>query len=148
MATENTIETPVKTVKAKKGYVFAVGRRKCAVARVHLYIDEKGDIEVNGVRIEEYFPGEVDRSEYLEPLRTCNVIGKHKITIKVEGSGKRGQLGAIVHGMSRCLVKLDDEKYRPILKKRDFLTRDPRVRERRKVGTGGKARRQKQSPRR
>jgi len=147
MATNN--ETPTKKqVKAKKDYIQVIGRRKSSTARVRLYTNDKGDIEVNGVRIEEYFPGEVNKSRYLEPMRTCNVIGKYLTTIKVEGSGKQSQLDAVIHGISRALVQLDDEKFHPILKKRGFLTRDPRVKERRKVGTGGKARRKKQSPRR
>jgi len=139
-------ENPV--TKIKKDYISAVGRRKTAVARVRLYPNKKGDIEINGSRIEEYFPGEVNQSQYLESLRTCNLIGKHKITIKVSGSGKSSQLDAVVHGISRCLAKFDEEKFRPILKKRSFLTRDPRAKQRRQAGMGGKARRKRQSPRR
>lgn len=134
-----------KTSKAK--YIATVGRRKAATARVRLYPHKKGEIEVNGRPIGEYFPGETNEAQYLAPLRTCNVIGKYLVTIKVNGSGKSGQLGAVIHGLSRALVELD-EKNRSILKKRGFLTRDPRVKERRKAGTGGKARRQKQSPKR
>ena len=140
--------TQTKTVKVKKEYIYAIGRRKEATARIRLYPSKKGEIEVNGMRIEEYFPGEINRSEYIEPLRTCNLIGKHLITVKVEGSGKKGQLTAIVHGISRAIDKMDPEKYHPILKKRGLLTRDPRTRERRKAGKGGKARRAKQSPKR
>lgn len=84
----------------------------------------------------------------MEPFRATNTIGKYSLTIKVEGGGKSGQLEAVVHGISRALQLLDKEKFRPILKKKGFLTRDARVRERRKVGTGGKARRKKQSPKR
>jgi small subunit ribosomal protein S9 len=142
------VKPQTEKLKVKKNYVSAVGRRKTATARVRFYPTEKGEIEVNGMRIEEYFPGEIAKSKYIEPLRTSNLIGKNKITVKVVGSGKEGQLGAVVHGISRALVKFDEEKFRPILKKRGLLTRDPRTRERRKVGTGGKARRQKQSPRR
>ena len=146
MAEANTETKTKKTVQ--KNYLYAVGRRKSAVARVRLYLTEKGEMEVNGKRIEEYFPGEANQSQYLEPLRTCNVIGRHKITIKVSGSGKQGQMAAIIHGLSRCLEKLDLERFHPILKKRGFLTRDSRVRERRKIGMGGKSRRKRQSPRR
>jgi small subunit ribosomal protein S9 len=143
-------ETTKKTTKAKKkpDYLYAVGRRKDATARVRLYLTEKGEIEVNGIRIAEYFPGEINQSRYMEPLRTCNVIGRYKITIKVIGGGKNGQLDAVIHGMSRCLDKLDPERYHPILKKRGFLTRDPRAKERRKVGRKGKARHKVSSPRR
>lgn len=132
----------------KESYIYAVGRRRTAAARVRLYPRKKGGITVNNKPIEEYFPGEVLKKLYLAPLRTCNVIDKYLITIKVGGSGKIGQLGATVHGISRVLVNLDKEKFRPILKKRGFLTRDSRMKERRKVGTGGKARRKKQSPKR
>ena len=134
--------------KAKKDYLYAVGRRKEAVARIRFYADQKGEIEVNGVRIEEYFPGDANNYLYMEPLRTCNVIGKHKITIKVSGSGKMAQIGAIVHGISRALVIYNEERYRPILKKRGFMTRDPRAKERRKAGRGGRARAKVSSPRR
>jgi len=140
---------PTKTTKkTKKDYIYALGRRKTAAARVRLYPNKKGDIEVNGKRIEEYFPGEINQSKYLEPLRTCNLIGKNKITIKVTGSGKEAQIEAIIHGLTRCLVELDEEKFKPILKKRGFLTRDPRARQRRQAGMGGKSRRKRQSPRR
>ena len=156
MAVKTKKETkPVKKVKTKKTtkskkdkFIYAVGRRKEATARVRLYPDKKGDIVVNEKPITEYFPGEALSGIYLTPLRTCNVIGKYLITIKVQGSGKMGQLGAVMHGMSRVLVKLNEKQYRPILKKKGLLTRDSRVKERRKVGTGGKARRGKQSPKR
>lgn len=137
-----------KKETSKEKYIYAIGRRKEANARVRLYPNKKGTIEVNGRKIEEYFPGQTLKALYIEPLRTCNVIGKYLITVKVKGSGKIGQLGAVIHGISRVLVKLDGERFRPIIKKRGFLTRDSRVKERRKAGTGGKARRQKQSPKR
>jgi len=132
----------------KKNYIHAVGRRKRARARVRLYPHKKGEIVVNGRPINEYFPGQIAEKFYLEPLRICNVLGKYQLTVKVEGSGKKSQLKAVIHGISRCLNKLDKDKFRPILKKRGFLTRDPRKKERRKVGTGGKARRKRQSPKR
>jgi len=138
-----------KTAKSKKDkFIYAIGRRKEATARVRLYPNKKGDIIVNEKPIEEYFPGEALSGIYLTPLRTCNVIGKYLITIKVQGSGKMGQLGAVMHGISRVLVNLNEEQYRPILKKKGLLTRDSRAKERRKAGTGGKARRAKQSPKR
>ncbi|MFC1711332.1 30S ribosomal protein S9 [Patescibacteria group bacterium] len=143
-----------KPVKAKKkktrkpSYLFAVGRRKKAIARVRLYTGKKGEMIINDKLFSEYLKDEVSKTLLLEPLRTCNLIDRYLFTVKVLGSGKNSQLGAIIHGMSRAIVKLDEEKYRPILKKRGFLTRDSRMRERRKIGTGGKARRQKQSPKR
>lgn len=137
------------TKKEKKAKIFqAIGRRKEAVARVRFTSAKEGKIVVNNQPIENYFPGEWMKNIYLTPLRTCNILGKYFISIKVQGSGKMGQLGAVVHGMSRVLAEIDEEKFKPVLRKRGFLTRDPRAKERRKAGTGGKARRQKQSPKR
>lgn len=138
---------------SKKDYVFAVGRRKEAVARVRLYpkvndSPKKGQIIVNEKPIGEYFSGEVAKVLYTEPFLLTNTLNKYGVTVKVRGGGKSGQLDAVIHGISRALQLLDKEKFRPILKKKGFLTRDARVRERRKVGTGGKARRKKQSPKR
>lgn len=146
---KKAVKKKKKDLKKKKPeYIYAVGRRRTAVARIRLFVDKKGGIEVNGQPVEKYFPGKLMQVQYQSPLRTCNVIGKYLITVKVFGSGIQGQLGAVIHGITRVLVKLDEEKFRPVLKKRNFLTRDPRMRERRKVGTGGKARRKKQSPKR
>ena len=144
--------------ESKKDFIFAVGRRKSSVARVRLYENvkdvpggaekiKKGDIIVNNKKIGEYFSGKVSQSYYSEPFRITNTESKYTITIKTEGGGKRGQLLAVVHAVSRALSKTDP-KNRAILKKRGLLTRDARVRERRKVGMGGKARRKKQSPKR
>ena len=139
-----------KTKTKKIQYHYGIGRRRQAAARVRIYLksEKKGSIEVNGHPVSEYFPGQIAKKYYLEPLRSCNLIDKYYISAKIKGSGKKGQLGAFIHGLSRALVELDSDNYRPILKKRGFLTRDPRMKERRKVGTGGKARRQKQSPKR
>lgn len=136
----------------KISYYEAVGRRKESTARVRFHVDNddvsKGSIVVNGRAVEKYFPGEVSKKMYLEPFRTTNTIGRFAVTIKVEGGGLSGQLGAVIHGLSRALVKVDPEKFRPILKKRGFMTRDPRAKERRKAGYAGKARARKQSPKR
>ena len=138
-----------KTTELKEEtFIFACGRRKEATTRVRLYPNKKGEIIVNNQPIEKYFPGEWMKGLYLAPLRTCNVIGKYFFSIKVEGSGLMGQLNAVVHGMSRALAILEPEKFRSLLRRKGFLTRDPRKRERRKVGMGGKARRKKQSPKR
>lgn len=136
-----------KKKNTKPDYIYAVGRRRRASARVRLYL-KKGDIIVNDKPIEQYFPGLIAKKLYLEPFRACNFIDKCSATIKVIGSGQSGQLGAVIHGLARALVKVNPEKFRPILKKNGFLTRDPRKKERRKAGTGGKARRRKQSPKR
>jgi small subunit ribosomal protein S9 len=136
-----------KKEEEKQKYIFAVGRRKEAVARVRLFEGE-GKTLVNDLPIEEYFSGEVAKIFYSKPFALTNTLGKYYATIKVEGGGKSGQLQAVVHGLSRALALVDPQNFRPILKKQKLLTCDSRVRERRKVGTGGKARRKKQSPKR
>lgn len=145
--------------KQNKEYTFAVGKRKEAVARIRLYQSvkvgftvanlpaKKGDIFVNDKKAEDYFGGEAAKAAYTEPFRITNTEGKYLLTIRVEGGGPSGQLVAAIHGISRAL-SLIDAKNRQILKKKGFLTRDARIRERRKIGMGGKARRVKQSPKR
>lgn len=154
------VATIKQTKQEKKDYIFAVGRRKEAIARVRVYVQEheglmygdchvkKGDIIVNGQPSGVYFGGAVAHAKLAEPLRVVNALSKYPITIRVEGGGKAGQLDAAIHGISRALTQVDTEKFRPILKKKDFLTRDARTRQRRKVGMGGKSRRKKQSPKR
>lgn len=141
---------------SKKDYIFAIGRRKESVARVRLYHNSttwdgiavsKGDIFVNKKKALEYF-GEQAVKVYGEPLRVTNTENKFTITVKAEGGGKAGQLDAVVLGIARALDKLDKERFHSILRKKGFLTRDPRARQRRKVGMGGKSRRRKQSPKR
>ena len=142
-----------------KDYMFAVGRRRAAVARVRVYskvsdglkfeehLVKKGDLVINGRNISEYFGGIVSKVTYEEPLKTANALNKYAITAKVSGGGNQSQLGAFVLGVSRALAAMD-ETVRSPLRKKGLLTRDPRVRERRKVGMGGKARRKRQSPKR
>jgi small subunit ribosomal protein S9 len=154
-------EVTKKTKQTKKDYLFAVGRRKEAVARVRLYQTVKdgmtwgetpivkGEILVNEKPVEDYFGGEVSKHLYTEPLRITNAHQKNfTFTIKVAGGGPAGQLQAAIAGIANALNALDRESFRPILKKKGFLTRDARVRQRRKVGMGGKSRRQRQSPKR
>jgi len=156
-----TEETQIKKTKTvKKDFIFAVGRRKSAVARVRLYKSvkadlawgevavKKGDILVNGKLISEYFSGEVSKNLYLEPLKITNTQSNFAFTIKVAGGGPAGQLDAVIAGISNALDTLDTEKHRPILKKKGLLSHDSRVRQRRKVGMGGKSRRKRQSPKR
>ena len=133
--------------KKKIDYIYAVGRRRTAAARVRLF-KGKGKSEVNEAPIEKYFPGEIFKDAYTKPFELTETLGKYYVTVRVVGGGKKGQLGATVHGIARALSKLDVETLRPPLKKAGLLTRDPRKRERRKVGTGGKARRKRQSPKR
>lgn len=142
-------------------YFEAVGRRKSAVARVRLFDLKKGqittvlggkiklgDIFVNKKPIEVIYSSEVDKEKYLFPLKVSKTDGRFAISIIVRGGGKKGQLEAIVHGLSRAIEKIDKNLFRPGLKKEGLLSRDSRVKQRRQVGTGGKARRKKQSPKR
>lgn len=159
-----TTTPPVKPVEEKKSdtvtYYEALGRRKVASARVRLYVVnegsmtlgdvvmEKGSMYVNGLPVEKYFPGEVYKKMYQEPFRTTNTLNRFVVSVKASSGGLAGQLAATIHGISRALEKVDKEKFRPILKKRGFLTRDPRAKQRRKAGFAGKARARKQSPKR
>jgi small subunit ribosomal protein S9 len=128
-------------------FVAAVGRRKTATARVRVY-KQPGDFIVNNKVVGEYFSGVINAPTlYNLPLVTADVQGKYAISVKVSGSGLPAQLGALAHGISRALIKIDPE-LRPVLKKRGLLSRDDRMKETRKIGTGGKARRAKQSPKR
>ena len=128
-------------------YKRQAGRRRTSSSRVRLF-KGKGQSLVNGIPISEYFPGKVDETKWMAPFELTDTQGKFYVTIKVVGGGKQGQLDASVHGIAKTYDVLDSEKYRQPLKKAGLLTRDARIRERRKVGTGGKARRAKQSPKR
>lgn len=142
-------------------YYEAVGRRREAVARVRLYIVgkdnvvtidglkvKKGEIVVNKKPITQVFSSAQEKIQYLNPFKITQSEERFAVSALVRGGGKNGQLGALIHAISRALEKTDKETLRPILKKAKLLTRDSRIRERRKVGTGGKARRVKQSPKR
>jgi len=131
----------------KKPLIKVLGSRKRATARVWLYRGN-GDILVNDQKLEAYFPGKVDRFKLKEPFMLTKTEGKFYATIKVAGGGLAGQLGAVIHGLSRALAKVEEKKYRPILKKAGLLTRDSREKERRKPGRAGKARAKRQSPKR
>lgn len=126
--------------------VSTVGRRKEALARVRL-IKGQGQITINGKPVGEYFLGTVFQKLYTRPLEITKTAGKYSISAKVEGGGRVSQLGAFIHGMARAISKAEPE-LRVILKKEGFLTRDARVKERRKYGNAGKARAKKQSPKR
>jgi small subunit ribosomal protein S9 len=150
----------VKKTKDLK-YYEAVGRRKEAVARVRLYIAGKdktvtvdgnkikaGEVFINRKSANLLFPAILEKNIYLQPLKLTQNENRFAVTILLAGGGRAGQLDAIVLGLARALEKVDKETYRPVLKKQGLFTRDSRTRERRKVGTGGKARRAKQSPKR
>ena len=119
--------------QSKKPYLYGTGRRKSSVARVHLFPGGTGTITINGRDIEEYFGLETLKMVVRQPLNTTNTVGKVDITATVTGGGVTGQAGALRHGIARALL-LASEDNRPILKKAGFLTRDPRMKERKKYG--------------
>lgn len=116
-----------------------VGRRKEASARVTL-IPGKGEIKVNKRALDDYFPRQTLRMIIQQPLKACNLLGKYDIIVLVRGGGVSAQAGAIRHGIARALV-VSDESLRKKLKKGGFLTRDPRMKERKKYGQEGARRR-------
>ena len=130
----------------KINYTYAKGRRREASARVRLH-KGRGESLVNDVPINKYFPGDVNQTLLLKPFVLTKTGDKYYMTAKVTGGGQKGQLGAVVLGIARALVETNHD-FHPVLKKAGLLTRDSRIRERRKVGMGGKARRKKQSPKR
>ena len=119
--------------QSKKPYLYGTGRRKSSVARVHLFPNGTGSITINGRDIEEYFGLETLKMVVRQPLNTTTVVGKVDIVATVVGGGVSGQAGALRHGISRALLEMDPE-YRPALKAAGFLTRDPRMKERKKYG--------------
>lgn len=110
----------------------ATGRRKCSVARVRLEPGQ-GNIVINGREMSDYLGSKVLEIIVRQPLVVTGAEGKYDVHVSVEGGGTTGQAGAIRHGIARALLEVDDG-YRPALKKAGFLTRDPRMKERRKYG--------------
>ena len=119
--------------QSKNPYMYGTGRRKSSVARVRVYPNGSGNITINGRDIEEYFGLETLKMVVRQPLNETNTLGKVDIIATVEGGGVSGQAGALRHGISRALLQVDPE-FRPLLKKAGFLTRDPRMKERKKYG--------------
>ena len=115
-----------------KPYFYGTGRRKSSVARVRLY-PGTGAITINNREIDDYFGLETLKLIVRQPLVLTNTLGKYDIICKVVGGGVSGQAGAIRHGLSRALLLTGDD-LRPVLKKAGFLTRDPRMKERKKYG--------------
>lgn len=111
---------------------YGTGRRKTSVARVRL-VPGEGNIIINGRELKDYFGLKTLELIIKQPLNLTETIGKYDVITKVSGGGPSGQAGAIRHGISRALLKVDAE-LRPSLKKAGFLTRDPREKERRKYG--------------
>lgn len=121
------------TYKSKKAYMYGTGRRKSSVARVHLFPGGTGSITINGRDIDDFFGLETLKLIVRQPLVTTGTVGKVDIEATVSGGGVTGQAGAIRHGISRALLEMNAE-YRPALKAAGFLTRDPRMKERKKYG--------------
>ena len=115
-----------------KPYFYGTGRRKSSVARVRVY-QGTGNITINGRDIGEYFGLDTPKLIVRQPLALTETEGKFDIVCTVQGGGVTGQAGAIRHGLSRALLQYDAE-LRPALKKAGFLTRDPRMKERKKYG--------------
>jgi len=108
------------------------GRRKTSVARVRLIVGE-GEVVVNGRSLEEHFGNAVNFGEIMMPFRVTGTEGRYNAMIKVEGGGTQGQAGAIRHGIARALLESDPESRAP-LRQAGYLTRDPRMKERKKYG--------------
>ena len=119
--------------QSKNPYKYGTGRRKSSVARVHLFENGTGSITINGRDINDYFGLETLKMVVRQPLNATNTLGKVDIVATVEGGGVSGQAGALRHGISRALLQVNPD-FRPILKKAGFLTRDPRMKERKKYG--------------
>ena len=119
--------------ESKKKYFYGTGRRKSSVARVRVYENGTGSIIINGRDINDYFGLETLKMVVRQPLNTTGTLGKVDIVATVEGGGVSGQAGALRHGISRALLLVNPE-YRAALKKAGFLTRDPRMKERKKYG--------------
>lgn len=134
------------TKSTKNKYTYAIGRRRSAVASVKLMSGKSGS-KVNGIELETYFPQVDHKIRYQKPFVATDTLGKYYFEARVNGGGKMGQLDALVLALSRALTELDIN-HKPALRGQGLMTVDSRVRERRMVGTGGKARRQKQSPKR
>ena len=118
--------------ESKKKYFYGTGRRKKSVARVRLY-NGTGNVTINGRDINDYFGLDTLKLVVNQPLVTTNMVGKVDVVVTVAGGGVSGQAGAIRHGISRALLTLNPE-YRASLKAAGFLTRDPRMKERKKYG--------------
>ena len=119
--------------ESKKQYQYGTGRRKSSVARVRLYEGGTGAITINGRDIDDYFGLETLKLIVRQPLNTTGTIGKVDLVCTVAGGGVTGQAGAIRHGVARALLGVNPE-YRAALKAAGFLTRDPRMKERKKYG--------------
>ena len=131
---KKTTKKATKKIPANKNVEFAAtGRRKNSIARVRLTPNGKGQFIINKLPIEEYFNLGVYRLVANQPFEVTETLGKYDVVVNVHGGGLSGQAGAIRHGIARALVKAD-ESLKPEIKKAGFLTRDARVKERKKYG--------------
>ncbi len=119
--------------ESKRQYQYGTGRRKSSVARVRVYENGTGSIIINGRDIDEYFGLDTLKLLVRQPLAATDTLGKVDVVCTVTGGGVSGQAGAIRHGISRALLGVNGE-FRPALKAAGFLTRDPRMKERKKYG--------------
>ena len=131
--------TVPETQSPKRSFVWGVGRRKSAVARVRV-VPGTGKIEINGRTLNEYFTNERDRKSIFGPLEVTNTGGKMDVLVNADGGGPTGQTGAIVMGLGRALAKYDTS-LELALRGGGFLTRDSRMKERKKYGQRGARRR-------
>ena len=118
---------------ATQTYDRATGKRKCAIAQVKLFSGGRGEIIVNGKLYQELFPRIEYRRTIEQPFKATDTMGKFNVEIKVTGGGKTGQAEAIRHGIARALVAAN-EQLRPLLRQEGLLTRDSRIKERKKYG--------------
>ena len=121
------------TYQSKRAYVYGTGRRKSSTARVHVIPNGTGSITINGRDIDDYFGLDTLKLIVRQPLVTTELTDKVDVEATVAGGGVTGQAGAVRHGIARALLQLD-ESYRATLKAAGFLTRDPRMKERKKYG--------------
>lgn len=132
-AVKNIKEAIAPAKRSRRGYVYAVGRRKSAVARVRLYEKEPAEIIINEKPLAAYFPFARHQNIVIAPLEAVGSTTKGKITVRVKGGGVNSQAESVRHAIARALVGVDPDA-RPVLKKNGFLKRDARVKERKKYG--------------
>ena len=114
-------------------YYYGTGKRKCAIAKVRLYLDDGGPVLVNGKPMEEYFNWEPWQVTIIEPFKVSDTVGRFRVMVNVLGGGVRAQAEAIRHGISRALT-VYDEALKPVLRRHGFITRDSRIKESKKYG--------------
>jgi len=131
---KDTKKPIAKSAAKTDKFIRAVGRRKSAIARVRMFAKGKGKIEINSKNYKEYFPYFELNAKIIAPLELVGKKDAFDFTIKVQGGGKLGQAEACQHGITRALVKFNEEDYKKTLRAAGFVTRDPRIKERKKPG--------------